>query len=178
MDTLDIQVKPDKDLTKTEYSQIIALTTQAFERDYTPYMKMFKNPTHILGRLNGKLVSYVALVTRWTQLGTGPLMRTATIEGMATELSHRHKGFASQVMRRAVAEAQEYDIATLSTGRNGFYERLGWKIWEGPLFTRKGKELIAMPEEQGCVMVYSLPKTPPLDLSAPLSIEWRELEPW
>jgi len=175
---LDIQIKANKDLSAREFAEIIALTSQAFERDYTPYMESFTSPTHILARLNRKLVCYVAIVTRWTQMGKGPLLKTAAIEGMATELSYRHRGFASQLMRRAVAEAQDYDIAVLSTGRNGFYARLGWKIWEGPLYTRKGKELIAMPEEQGCVMVYALSKTPPLDMTATLSIEWRELEPW
>jgi aminoglycoside 2'-N-acetyltransferase I len=178
LDSLNIQVKANTDLSSGEYSEIIALTSQAFERDYTPYMESFIFPAHILARLNGKLVSYVAIVTRWTQIGTGPLLRTAAIEGMATELSCRHRGFASQLMRYAVAEAQDCDIATLSTGINGFYSRLGWRVWEGPLYTRKEKELIAMPEEQGCVMFYALPKTPPLDITAPLSIEWRELEPW
>ena len=81
-------------------------------------------------------------------------------------------------MERTAEEIQDYDIAVLSTGSNGFYARLGWKIWEGPLYTRKDNEMIAMPEEQGCVMVLPLPKTPPIDYAAPLSIEWRELEPW
>ena len=175
---LDIQVKENTDLSAGEYAEIVALTSQAFERDYTPFMEMFSNPTHVLGRLNGKLVSYVLWITRWLQTGKGPLLKTAAIEGMATELSYRHKGFASQIMKRAAAEIQDYDIAVLSTGRNGFYARLGWKIWEGPLYTRKGNELIAMPEEQGCVMILTLPKTPPLDITAPLSIEWRALEPW
>jgi len=177
-DKLDIRVIPDKELTREEYAEILALTSQAFERDYTPFMEMFKNPMHVIGRYQGKIVSYVLWIARWTQIGTGPLLRTAAIEGMATDLSHRHRGFASQVMKRAMQEIQDYDIAALSTGINGFYGRLGWKLWEGPLYTRKGKELIAMPEEQGCVMVYSLSKTPPLDFTAPLSIEWRELEPW
>jgi aminoglycoside 2'-N-acetyltransferase I len=178
MSKLDIQVKSENKLSAGEYSEIIALTTQAFKRDYTPFMEMFKNPTHVLGRLDGKLVTYVLWITRWLQIGSGPLLMTAYIEGLATELSHRHKGFASQVMRRAVAEIQDYDIAALSTGSPGFYAPLGWKTWEGLLYARKGEELIAMPEEQGCVMVYTLPKSPPLDITAPLSIEWRELEPW
>jgi len=128
--------------------------------------------------VEGKLVSYVLWITRWLQIDNGPLLRAAYIEGMATELSHRHKGYATKLMERAAKEIQDYDIAALSTGSNGFYARLGWKIWEGPLYTRKDNELIAMPEERGCVMVYDFPKTPPYDITAPISIEWRELEPW
>jgi aminoglycoside 2'-N-acetyltransferase I len=175
---LHIEVKSNKSLTKTEYAEIIALTSQAFKRDYTPFMEMFSTPTHVLGNLQGKLVSYVLWITRWLQIGNGPLLRTAYIEGMATEVDHRHKGFASQIMKKAVEEIQDFDFAALSTGSHGFYERLGWKIWEGPLYARKEKELIAMPEEQGCAMILVLPKTPPIDLKTPLSIEWRELEPW
>jgi len=177
-DELEIQVKSGADLSKDEYAEIIALTSQAFERDYTPFMEMFSNPTHILGRYQRKLVSYVAWITRWLQMGEGSLLCTAYIEGLATELQYRNRGFASQVMKRAIEEVRDFDIAALSTGSHGFYERLGWRIWEGQLYARKGKELIAMPEEQGCVMVHSLPKTPPLDITAPLSIEWREIEPW
>jgi aminoglycoside 2'-N-acetyltransferase I len=173
-----IEIKSDKSLTNEEYAEILALTSRSFRKDYTPFMEMFQNPTHILGKLEGKMVSYALWITRWLQVGKGPLLRTAYIEGMATDLSHRHKGFASQLMARAAVEIQDYDIAALSTGSHGFYERLGWKIWEGPLYCRKGKEMIAMPEERGCVMVLSLPKTPPLDITVPLSIEWRELEPW
>jgi aminoglycoside 2'-N-acetyltransferase I len=175
---LFIEVKSDKSLTSKEYAEIVALTSQAFKRDYTPFMEMFPDPTHVLGRLSGQLVSYVLWITRWLQIDDGPLLRAAYIEGMATELSHRHKGFASQLVRRAETEIQDYDIAALSTGSHSFYERLGWKTWDGPLYTRKEKELIAMPEEQGCAMVLALPKSPPLDITAPLSIEWRELEPW
>jgi len=170
---LQIEVKPDKFLANKERAEIIALTSQAFGRDYMPFMQMFPDPTHVLGLLNGQLVSYVLWITRWLQIENGPLLRTAYIEGMATELSHRHKGFASQLMARVEQEIQDYDIAALATGSHGFYQRLGWRLWEGPLYTRKDNELIAMPEERGCVMVLTLPKTPPLDFTAPLSIEWR-----
>jgi aminoglycoside 2'-N-acetyltransferase I len=175
---LEIIVKPDKDLTKKEYREVIALTTQAFNRDYTPYMKIFKDPTHFLARLNGKLVSYVAIVERWIKIGASPLLKTAYIEGMATDFAHRHKGFATQVMRCAMSKMRNYEFAALSTGSKGFYTRLGWQLWKGPLFARKEKELIPMPGEQGCVMVYNLPGTPPYDITAPMSIEWREIEPW
>jgi aminoglycoside 2'-N-acetyltransferase I len=177
-DKLDIRVKAAQDLSKTEYAEIVALTSRAFKRDYTPYMEMFPHPTHLLGRYQGKIVTYVLWITRWLQIRNGPLLKTAYIEGMATDLQYRNRGFASQLMQRAVAEVQDFDIAALSTGSHGFYERLGWRRWQGPLYARQEKELIAMPEERGCVMVYSLPGTPPLDFTAPLSVEWRAIEPW
>jgi aminoglycoside 2'-N-acetyltransferase I len=177
-DNLEVQIIPNHAMTEAQYVEIITLTTQAFRRDYTPYMESFINPTHVLGRHQNKLVSHVLWIARWLQIGSAPLLRTAYIEALATEINHRNRGFASHLMKRAIEEVQDYDIAALSTGSNGFYARLGWQLWQGPLYARKENDLIAMPEEQGCVMVYSLPKTPPLDIAAPLSVEWRELEPW
>jgi aminoglycoside 2'-N-acetyltransferase I len=174
---ITIQVKRSQELAEKEFSEILALCSQAFKRDYSPYMKSFEHPTHVLGRLQGKLVSHVLWITRWLQIGTSSLLRTAYIEATATDLNHRNKGFASEIMRKAASEIQDYDIAALSTGSPGFYVRLGWRVWRGPLFIRKDKELIATPEEHG-VMVLPLPKTPPFDIKEPLSIEGREIEPW
>ena len=175
---LDVRVKTPPELAPGEYEEIIALTTRAFQRDYTPYMESFVNPTHVLARCRDKLVSYVCWVTRWLQINEGPLLKTAYIEGLATDSDYRHRGFALQVVRRAMAEVQGFDIAATSTGLNDFFSSLRWQVWQGPLYCRKGQELISMPGEQGCVMVFPLPKSPPLDLNQPLSIEWRELEPW
>lgn len=174
---LVIKVKSARDLTSEEYAEILMLCTQAFEHDYEPYMKTFENLTHVLGKYHGKLVSHVLWITRWLQIDDGPLLRTAYIEATATHLKHRHRGFASKVMKKAAEEIQDYDIAALATGSPAFYARLGWRLWRGPLFLRKGQELVPTPEEHG-VMVLALERTPPFDINAPLSIEWRELEPW
>ncbi len=174
---LDIKVKSACDLNPKEYAEILALCNQAFQHDVSPNMKSFQEPTHVLGRYRGRLVSHVLWITRWLQIGDGPLLRTAYIEATATDLDYRHKGFASKIMKRATEEIQEFDIAALSTGSPNFYARLGWRLWRGPLFLRKGQELIPTPEEHG-VMVLALERTLPFDINAPLSIEWRELEPW
>jgi aminoglycoside 2'-N-acetyltransferase I len=176
-DTLKIQIKAGRDLSGDEYSAILALCTQAFKRDYSPFMNAFNNPTHILGRYRGELVSHVLWITRWLQIRTSPILQTAYIEALATDLNHRNQGFASEIMRKAVGEIQEYDIAALSTGSQGFYARLGWQLWQGNLFIRADKGLIPTPDEHG-VMVLPLPKTPPIDLNAPLSAEWRSGELW
>jgi GNAT superfamily N-acetyltransferase len=174
---LDIQVKASRDLSPDEYSEILALCTQAYRRDYSPYLKMFKEPVHVLGRYKGKLASHVLWITRRLQIGTTPVLRTAYIEAVATGLEYRHRGFASELMRRAAGEIKDFDIGGLTTGSQGFYTRLGWQFWQGPLFIRTDKGPVPTPDEHG-VMVLSLPRTPPLDLKAPLSIEWREIEPW
>jgi aminoglycoside 2'-N-acetyltransferase I len=96
---LDVQVKSCQQLSEKEYPEIITLCTQAFRRDYEPIYKTFQNPTHILGRHNGELVTHALWVTRWFQNGNSPLMRTAFVEAVATEPSHRNKGFATEIMK-------------------------------------------------------------------------------
>jgi aminoglycoside 2'-N-acetyltransferase I len=177
LELLDIQVKSRHQLSEDERSEILALCTQAFRRDYTPIYKTFQNPTHILGRYNGELVTHALWVTRWLQAGILPLMRTAFIEAVATELSHRNKGFATEIIKALAVEIQDFDFAALATGSSGFYTRLGWQLWRGQLFVREDNGLIPTPNEQG-VMLLLLPNTPPLDLKAPLSSEWREGDLW
>jgi len=174
---LDIQVKAGRDLSAKEYSEVLELCTQAYRRDYSPYLKMFKDSVHVLGKYRGKLASHVLWITRRLQIGATPVLRTAYIEAVATGLEYRNKGFASELMRRAAGEILDYDIGALSTGSQGFYARLGWQVWQGPLCIRTDKGPVPTPDEHG-IMVLPLPKTPPLDLYAPLSIEWREIEPW
>jgi aminoglycoside 2'-N-acetyltransferase I len=58
----------------------------------------------------------------------------------------------------------------LQTDRVGFYERLGWELWQGPLAGRGEDGLIPTPDQQG-VMVLRLPRTPPLRLDTRLTIE-------
>jgi aminoglycoside 2'-N-acetyltransferase I len=174
---LDIQVKSGRGLSPKEYSEILALCTQAYGRDYSPYLKMFKEPVHVLGRYGGKLVSHALWITRWLQIGKSPVLRTAYIEAVATAPEYRNRGFAAEIMRRAAGEIIDFDIGALATGSHGFYARLGWQAWEGQLFLRTDKGLVPTPDEHG-VMVLPLPETPPFDIYAPLSIEWREIEPW
>ena len=73
-------------------------------------------------------------------------------------------------MRRLAAEIGDYEIGCLQTDLVGFYERIGWEFWRGPLAGRTEQGLIPTPEQRG-VMVLRLPQTPPLDLDAGLSIE-------
>ena len=104
-------------------------------------------------------------------------MRTAYVEAVATDHPYRRRGYASMVMKRLAKEIIEYDLGGLSPSEPRFYQKLGWELWQGPLFIRKGDELLPSPEEEQ-VMILRLPGTPEFDLRAPLSAEWREGELW
>ena len=178
-DTLYLEVKKNSELTEQELSEILTLCTAAYEKDYTPFMATFPDPTHVLGRVSGKLVSYALWITRWLQNGGIQPWLTAYVEGVATDERYRRRGYASAVMRRLAEEIKDFDIGALCTGHSQhLYAALGWQLWRGHLFIRtKDGGLLPTPDEHG-VMVLPLPKTPPLDLGSPLSAEWREGELW
>jgi aminoglycoside 2'-N-acetyltransferase I len=70
-----------------------------------------------------------------------------------------------------------YQLGGLSPFNVRYYERLGWELWRGPLGIRREHSVEASPDDEQ-VMIYRLPKTPELDVTAPLSAEWQEGELW
>ena len=157
--------------------EVIALCTRVFEEDMAALLATFHGAVHVLGRLETKLVTHALWVTRWLQAGTDPMMRTAYIEAVATEKAYRNRGFATAVMRCVAKEIKDFDLAGLSPFSVAYYARLGWELWRGPLFIRTDGGLVPTPSYEQ-VMILRLPKTPQLDLDAPLSAEWREGELW
>ena len=176
-ETLSIQVIKNEDLSRHEYSDILALCSRAFQQDFKPFMDTFSGGTHVLGRFQSTLVTHALWVIRWLQTGTLPLLQTAFVEAVATEKKYRDKGFASAVMKKLAEEISQFDLGALCTGSPELYARLGWQLWRGPLFIRTSEGLLPTPNEHG-VMVLLLSHTPLLDLDAPLSAEWREGELW
>jgi aminoglycoside 2'-N-acetyltransferase I len=178
MDTnLKLEVVRADQLDPDLQSKILVLCNKAFGEDMTPIFSTFKDAVHVLGYLESSLVSHALWVTRWLQSGTEPVMRTAYIEAVATEKEYRNLGFATAVMHRVAEEIREFDLGALSPSNAGYYERLGWELWRGPLFIRTSNGLIRSPSEEE-VMILRLPRSPDLDSSAPLSAEWREGELW
>jgi aminoglycoside 2'-N-acetyltransferase I len=173
----DIKVKKNGDLSEKELADIIALCSRAFNVDYRIFLNVFIGATHVIGYYKEVMVSHALWITRRLQVQDRQLMRTAYVEGVATDGPYRNRGFASAVMKKLAEEIINYDIGGLCTGVPNVYSSLGWEVWQGHLFTRKDGKLI--PSREGAsVMVLLLPNTPELDLSAPLSIEWREGEVW
>jgi aminoglycoside 2'-N-acetyltransferase I len=131
---------------------------------------------HVIGYYDGHVVSHALWVTRWLQVAAGPLLRTAYVEAVATDPNYQHRGFATQIMRTLAEAVKDYELAALCPAEDRLYLRLGWLCWKGPRFIRSATGRIPTPEET--VMILRLPRTPALDLSAPLSVEWRDGELW
>jgi aminoglycoside 2'-N-acetyltransferase I len=81
-------------------------------------------------------------------------------------------------MRRVAEDVnREYIIGCLETDKIGFYERLGWQTWRGPLAGRSDAGLIPTREQRG-IMILELSQTPTLDLDSLLTIECQTGRIW
>lgn len=174
---LHIRVIPSKDLTQAENLAVRELCERAYEEEFELILDTFSNATHILGYHQDNLVSHALWVTRWLQVDDAPTLRTAYVEAVATEPTYQRRGFATAIMQRVAQEIQDFDLAALSPFSAEYYQRLGWELWRGPLFIRQDGALISTPDDEE-VMIMRLPNTPPFELNARLSAEWREGELW
>jgi aminoglycoside 2'-N-acetyltransferase I len=174
--SLKIEVARASEITPELEAAVHALCNRAYGEDLAALFTTFPDPTHVLGFQDGKLASHAMWVRRWLQIGNGPLLRTAYVEMVATEPELQGQGFATKVMQHLASAIIGYDLGALCPAETSVYSRLGWVFWRGPLFIRRGEQLIATPEER--IMILPLPKTPALDLDQPISAEWREGEVW
>ena len=133
---------------------------------------------HLLAYHNRLLVSHALVTTRWLQPEGFQPLKTAYIDAVATLPAYQGQGYGSAVMRRVAEDIdREYIIACLETEKIGFYERLGWQSWRGPLAGRSDAGLIPTPEQRG-IMILRLSQTPRLDLDSMLTIECQTGRIW
>ncbi|MCJ7703533.1 MAG: GNAT family N-acetyltransferase [Anaerolineales bacterium] len=173
---LSLEIKPGKGLSPQERFSVVTLCSQAFGEDFEPYLQTFKDPIHILGKIEGELVSHALWITRWLQVEALPLLRTAYVEAVATHETQRKRGFATLIMTRLAVEIQAYDLGALSPADTSLYARLGWEFWQGNLYARQEGQWIPQADERA--MILRTPHTPAVDIQALLSVEWRVGEVW
>jgi aminoglycoside 2'-N-acetyltransferase I len=171
------EVVASEHLPSATLREVIALCTEAYGEEFSSYLRDIGPGVHVLGRVDGELVTHAMWVTRWLQPGGRPALRTAYVEAVATRPSHQGRGLASAALRRIAGEIEDHDLGALAPSDPAFYARLGWQSWRGPLFIRTKDGQQATPDE--CVMILRLPRTPAeLDLDGSLSAEWRRGELW
>jgi aminoglycoside 2'-N-acetyltransferase I len=133
---------------------------------------------HFLVEEDGQILAHASVVAR--ELHTGDhALNTGYVEAVATWPAYQRRGYASALMR-AVGEHLDdrYDLGGLSIGVEGFYERFGWRYWEGPTYCRTPDGLVRTADEDGVVMVRSTPRTPEIDITAPISCNLRSGDVW
>lgn len=178
-ENLRVEVLHANQLTSEQLAEIHALCKCAYAIyavDLEPLFQTFTDTTHVLGWYGSTIVRHAMWVSRWLQPGNQSPLRTAYVEMVATEPEFQRRGFATAVMRRLASAIHDFDLGGLSPAEPMLYTKLGWDFWQGPLFIRTPDGLLSTPECQ--IMILRLPRTPPLDLTLPLSAEWREGELW
>jgi aminoglycoside 2'-N-acetyltransferase I len=133
---------------------------------------------HVIADLDGRIAAHGSVVPREIHAGRRRL-DAGYVEAVATDPDHQRSGLGTAVMREIGAIIDErYEAGFLGTGEFGFYERLGWVAWRGPLSVRTAEGDRRTPDEDGFLMVLRTRTSPPLDLSAPLSCDWRPGDVW
>lgn len=163
-------------LSVAEYTQVVDLCSRAFGADYEHIMQTFTAPVHLLGYLDGELVSHALWVTRSLEYDHAVRLNTAYVEGVVTDPAWQRRGFGTAIMRQLEASITAFDLAALSAEHIAWYERLGWELWRGPLLVRADDGVQPTPRED--VMILRLARTPPLDVHKSLSADWRLGEFW
>lgn len=174
---------PTGALNPHQIAQIRALLWAAFERDEhggfsEDDWQHALGGTHFLAEVEGTVVAHASVVERSLHVAGEPI-RTGYVEAVATSPGHERQGHGSALMREVNRLIEhDYELGALGTGSQGFYERLGWQVWRGPSAVRTDDGDQPTPDEDGYVMVLTTPATASIDITAPISCEWREGDVW
>ena len=125
-----------------------------------------------------EIVGHAALVEREIHVA-GRALRTGYVEAVATVPERQGRGLGSWIMTEVAADVRaRFELGALGTARHTFYERLGWLRWRGPSAVRGPMGERRTPDEDGYILVLPTPSSPPLDLDAPISCDWRAGDVW
>ncbi len=188
----DLDIDPERlrlrqlstpELTRPEIEAIRALMGAAFGSDEEEQFsdddwQHAVGGVHFVLELDVEIVGHAAVVEREIHVG-GRALRTGYVEAVATAPERQGMGLGSIVMTDVSEYIRDgFELGGLGTGRQSFYGRLGWQVWAGPTSVRTADGDRRTPDEDGSVMVLETPTSPPLDLSAPISCDWRPGDVW
>lgn len=135
--------------------------------------------THALIETADAVIAHASVVPRTLDVAGHPI-RTGYVEAVAVLPARQGTGLGTAVMR-ALGEVitRDFALGALSTGEWHFYERLGWERWQGPTWVRHpdGRRE-RTPDDDDSLMILRTPRTPALDLSAPLACDARPGDVW
>jgi aminoglycoside 2'-N-acetyltransferase I len=171
-DGYTVSVMRTEDLDAATRAEIIDVCIEAHDEE--DFHRLFhfvpEGGRHFVGHLDGAVVAHAVVTTRWAQPTGHPVLRTAFVDAVSTLPGVQGRGYGSQVIRRLGAEIDDYEIGCLQTDKVGFYERLGWELWRGPLAGRGEDGLVPTPDQRG-VMILRLAASRAVDLDGLLTIE-------
>ncbi len=176
---LTLQSAPSSALSPAMVRDLRRMLDEAFDGEFTDAdWEHARGGQHVWVGGPAGILSHGALVPRTIVCG-GRTLQVGYVEAVATRSAFRGRGHGTAVLRR-LAELIEgqYELGALATGEHGFYSRLGWETWLGPTFVAgpRGRERTA--DDDGGILVYRTPRTPPLDLHGEIVADWRDGDVW
>jgi len=173
---------PTRALSATEIAAIRELLWAAFPPGDEAFTE--EDWQHAIGgahsflELDGRIVAHASVVEREIHVADRPL-RAGYVEAVAVEPPRQGRGLGSRVMRDVTAYIRDrFELGVLGTGSHRFYERLGWRTWRGPSYVRTADGPRRTRDEDGYIRVLETPTSPPLDLTVPISCDWRPGDVW
>ena len=174
---------PTEGLTASEVETIREMLVAAFgpdeeERFDDDDWEHALGGVHFVLDVEGEIVGHAAVVERELHVDGHPI-RTGYVEAVATAVDRQGAGFGSLLVADVTSYIRErFELGALGTGRHHFYERLGWLTWVGPAFVRTSDGPRRTPDEEGYILVLPTPSSPPLDMAASISCDWRPGDVW
>jgi aminoglycoside 2'-N-acetyltransferase I len=176
------RIVPSDELRPGEVAELRELFDEAWSDDAERFTEQdwghAVGGVHVIAEADGRIAAHASVVERELRTANHRL-RTGYVEAVATRPSHQRRGLGSLVIE-GVDDLidRNYQLGALATGVVGFYERLGWVAWQGPTSVRTEAGTVRTADEDGNVLVRLTPSSPELDLSAPISCEWRPGDAW
>ena len=133
---------------------------------------------HALILEDGELIAHGSVVQR-RMLYDGRALRTGYVEGVAVRADRRRQGYGTALMaalERVIRSAYELGALGASTEGGLLYASRGWQLWRGPSSALTPDGIKRTADKDG--IIYVLPVSEPLDVSAGLTCDWRPGSPW
>ena len=134
---MEIEIKSDRDLTTAERGQTDDCLRRAFWGLTDFHYQWSEADWHVMVRVDGALVSYLAIVERVGAVNDQPA-KLGGVGGVATLPEWRGRGLASAAMEKAAAFMEvelgvEFGLLLVDEATAPFSRRLGWELVPGPL---------------------------------------------
>jgi len=166
------------DLGAGEKAAIRSLMDTAFDGVSDDTFDNVLGGVHALILEDGTLIGHGSVVQRRLLYG-GRALRTGYVEGVAVRADRRRQGHGAALMaalERVIRSA--YQLGALGASAEGglLYASRGWQLWRGPSCALTPDGIRRTADKDG--IIYVLPGSVPLDVSAELTCDWRPGSLW
>jgi aminoglycoside 2'-N-acetyltransferase I len=174
----DLQIVPTADLEPALRAAVRALLDVSFQHFSEDAWQNALGGLHAVVTDSGEVVGHASVVQRRV-LHQGRALRAGYVEAVAVRADQRRRGHGGVMMaelERIIRAA--YQLGALGASADGahLYAARGWQRWRGPtsVLTPDGIKRTEGLDDA----VWVLPVSVPLDLSGPLTADWRDGHAW